>query len=266
MGVGEGDLGHIACSNGDLTQSSIVSPVGIFVRLIYLLNPIRAGLEADLDGAVVGRGKGRAFDKGGASLIGVDIELPAAEILTGAGLFHDLGIAIVNVIEGNGAGLACSDSQLPGGGIKVPIRTLTGFLYLFDIVGTRQESGSDQALGVGGKGRVSNLSGAGFVCVDFELPTVQGATGVGLLNDLTVAVMNVGEGHRTSLASLDHHLTGGGIVIPQRIACRLIHLFDVVGAGGDLCSDHAAGISCKRRTINQLGAVHIRIDVELPAT
>ena len=76
--------------------------------------------------------------------------------------------------------------------------------------------------------------------------------------------MGISEGHRTGLTCLNHDLAGGGIVIPQRIATRLIYFFDVVGTGCDFDGDDTAGIGGKGRTVQQLGAIHISIDVELP--
>ena len=117
---------------------------------------------------------------------------------------------------------------------------------------------------IGRKGRTGNQFGASLVSVDIELPAVQSATGIGLLDDLTVTVMGIIEGHRTGFSSLDHDLTGGSVIIPQRILAGLVHFLDVVGAGSKLDGNHTTGIGRKGRTGNEFGAVDIGVHIKLP--
>ena len=168
------------------------------------------------------------------------------------------------VIEGHRTGIACGDSQLPGGSIKLPVGTLAGFIHFFHPVGAGQQPGRNQALRIGRKGRTGNQFGASLVCVDIELPAVQGSAGIGLLYDLTITVMGIVEGHRAGFTSLDHDLTGGGVIIPQRILAGLVHFLDIVGAGSKLDGDHTTGIGRKGRTGNEFGAVDIGVHIKLP--
>ena len=264
MGIGEGDLSHITCSDSNLADRGIVSPIRVLVRLIDLLHPVGTGSKLYLDRAVIAGSKGRAVDQSGAGLICIDVELPSCQVLTGAGLLHDLGIAKMLVIEGHRTGIACGDSQLPGGSIKLPVGTLAGLIDFFHPVRAGQQPGRNQALRIGRKGRTGNQFGASLVCVDIELPAVQGAAGIGLLDDLTVTVMGIIEGHRAGFTSLDHDLTGGGVIIPQRILAGLVHFLDIVGAGSKLDGDHTTGIGRKGRTGNEFGAVDIGVNIKLP--
>ena len=172
---------------------------------------------------------------------------------------------MMDVIEGDRAGLACGHGQLPGSCIKVPIFLSGEILDFLDIVNTGQQPCSDHAICISGKGRTGNGFGTSFIGVDIELPACQRTAGVGGLDDLAVAVMGIGVGNGLRFTGLDRHLAGGCIVIPQRIAGGLVHLTDVVGAGEHLHGDLTVRVSGEGRAVQKHAAVNIRVDVELPA-
>ena len=265
MSIGESDLSRFTGGNSHLPNSGIVVPGGVLTRLIHFLHPVGARHQADLDGAVVSTGEGRTRNQFGTAFIGVDVELPATTVLASVGLLHDLGITMMDVIEGDGAGFACGHGQFPGSRIKVPVLLTGEILDFLDIVSTGQQPCSDQAICVSGKGGTGNGFGASFIGVDIELPACQRAAGVGGLDDLAVTVMGIGVSYGSRFTGLDRHLTDGGIVIPQRIAGGLVHLTDVVGAGEHLHGDLTGRIGSKGRAVQKHTAVSIRVDVELPA-
>ena len=193
--------------------------------------PDIVGAGKHLDGDLTSRisGEGRPVQKISAVGIRVDVELPTLQVFTSVGLLDNLGITELVVRKSHRLGGVDLHLQGTDGGIKGPVGMLGRLIHLLNIVSTGQQIHHNGAGGIGCEGRTVNLACQVLVGIDIEFPAIQVCAGVGLLDDLTVAVVGVGDGYLGGFISVD--LDSLHAVIGDPVVDVLGGFLDIVGTG-----------------------------------
>ena len=264
MGVLEAHGCSLTGLDYDLTGGGVVIPQRILAGLVNLPDIVGTGSDPDGDDTVGIRCKRRPGNEFGTGSIRVDIELPAFKVCTRVGGLDDVGISRLVVREGHGLGSACCHGQGSDCGIKVPVRKSVGLIYLLDIVGTGRKILYDFTGGIRCEGRAGHLLGQGGVGIDVELPAAQIGAGVGLLDDLAVAILGVGDSDGCGAVAL--HLHGLDTVIRDPVVDTGAGFLDIVGSRLQTGDGDLTGCGSREgRAGNGFGTGRVRIHSEHPS-
>ena len=263
LGVGVGYFCTGTGSDGDLLfHIGIVFPVG-FIPVMDFPDIVFSGCQLTGVGIAVSIG----FDGVHQIFVGIeDLEAPAL----GAAIdsrFGDSEIAVVSIAEADGRSLIHSNLNGFHRGIADPVG-IADSNFLGIVSAGNQIADCHRAVSTGGEGRTGNSLGAGRICVDSDLPAGQVCTGVGGLDQLQTALMQVvNEADRSSAACCKGNLLGIGTCTGvQRTDCTVsvTDFLDVVGSrkqsGDGNLTTAVGGV----RTGHQGCAGRVRIDTELP--
>ena len=225
VSVFDGDTGRFACIESHNMSRSIQIPVRIVCGVTAFLDVIGAGCQLSGNGTIRTGREGRSGNQLGASGVGIDVELPAAQVFASVGLLDDLHIGLLVVGKGHTLGVTCNNRYRPGFGIIDPLGMLGRFIYLSDVISTGQELDANRAVICSDEGRAIYNLGAGCIGVDIELPTTQVLACVGCLYDLGIAIVGIGNGYGVSLACLNLYSFDAVIHNPEVVvAIQLLHV------------------------------------------